>query len=129
MQMQTTVKRFALKHIGGTALALGVLLSSLTVAATLSVTGDFPGRGHAESAHVVDSGSSLRVTAAVAEQRQQRMERDDFDGWHSQTRSGAETSATGGASAADAQRRELQMERAEYSEWRLRLAPPSAAAE
>jgi hypothetical protein len=129
MQMQTTVKRFALNHIGGAALALGVLVSGLTVATTLSVTGDFPGRGHAESAHVATSGLPPRVTAALAEQRQLRMDRDELKTWRSQTRSGVEASATDAAAAADAQHRELQMERAEYSEWRLRLAPPSAAAE
>jgi hypothetical protein len=93
MQQTLGLKRFALNHIGGAFLVFGMLVSSLSVVATLSVTGDFPGAGHAESARVATSGSPRRVTAAVAEQHQLRMDRDDFRAWQSQARSMGATSS------------------------------------
>ena len=126
MQQILGLKSFAFNHFGGAALAFGIVVSSLTVAATLSVTSDFPGLGHAESAYVSTSGSPLGVAAAMAEQRQLRMDRDDFVAWRRQTASVVAISSTN--ATANAQRRELLMERAEYFEWRQRLTLPSAAA-
>jgi hypothetical protein len=113
MQTQTAVKRFALKHLAGTALAFGIMVSSVTAVATHSLTGDLPGQDGNGSARVGDVSVTTRVNAAEAEQRQLTMERVDFAAWR---RSQA---------AITPAQRELLMERADYVAWQRGRAPES----
>lgn len=117
MQTQTTLKRYALKHIGVMAIGFGILVSSLTAAATLSVTGDLPSISRGGSANVADSGLTPRVTAAAAERLRLHMERDEFAAWRNQWLPGVDSELTTSGQFADAQRRELLMQRSEFSEW------------
>jgi hypothetical protein len=113
MQATITTKRFALNHIKGTALAFGILVSSLTAVTTLGITGDLPGQGQ-PAASAPSSQAATVAAQADAEQRQLAMERDDYIAWRqSQAGSGVTTSATA-ASASEAERRQLQMERQDF---------------
>lgn len=112
MQQSIGVKHFALNHLAGTALAFGILVSSLTAAATLSLTGDLPGRGGATSANVAPQAS-----AEDAEQRQLAMERNEFLDWRKQNAA---------AGAYIAEQRQLRMERNEFLDWQKQFAPVPA---
>jgi hypothetical protein len=105
MQAQMTVKQFVLSHLGGTALAISILVSSVTAVATLSLTGDLPGIGDNGSAHVDDSSATTSDNVSDAVQRQLTMERDDYTAWR---RSQA---------AITPAQRELRMERADFYAW------------
>ena len=74
MQQTFSVKRFALNHLGGTALAFGILVSSLTVVTTLGLSGAFPGSRGAGSAQVAASSITAPVTDAQLTARQQYWE-------------------------------------------------------
>jgi hypothetical protein len=108
MQTQMTLTRFARNHLSGTALAFGILVSSLTAIATLGVTGDLPGM-HDSPARVADTRVSVRASAADAARRQLTMERNDYYEWQrSQVPWGDDSGVATRAEAADAECRQLQ---------------------
>jgi hypothetical protein len=121
MQAHLTVKQFAITHFGVTALAFGILVSSLTAAATLGLTGEFPGFGDGASAPLANSASTTMVTDA--ERRQLMMERADYIAWRNEDKLAAGSVATTNVQTTDAERRQLDMEREEFNQWRRLQAP------
>ena len=78
------LKRFALNHLGRTAVAFGILVSSLTAVTTLTLTGDLPGIGRHSSAQQVETSVPASQSAAEARQRYLAMERAEYFAWRRQ---------------------------------------------
>ena len=128
----TNLKRYAVTHVGSTALAFGILVGSLTAGMTLALTGDLPGIGDDGSVQQTTTGAPT-LAAAEASQRQLAMERAEYADWRA-------TAMPTGASAAESQSRmdsdvlhnwlhsqgptdtlqaqASQMDRADYLTWR-----------
>jgi hypothetical protein len=70
MAQVTGVKRFALNHLGGTALTLSLLVGGATMVTTLSITGDLPdvrsGSASTASQATVDPAAIVARDQAVA---------------------------------------------------------------
>jgi hypothetical protein len=108
VQHSASSKQFVVNHLASVALVFGIFISSLTVVATLSLTGDLPSIGGDNAASVVPQAS-----AEDAARRQLEMERNDFLVWQKEL---AE------AHADIVAQRQLDMERDEYLDWQRQFA-------
>jgi hypothetical protein len=126
MLQATGLKRLAFNHFGSAVLAFGILVSSLTVVATVALAGDLPGLGgnaHSQSSSRAEVALPRAASAQDAERRELVMQRSEFTDWRHATASGPavatdDVAIPASASAGDAERRALNMERSEFTDWR-----------